>query len=154
MWYFRKHHPKFIAKKELSKNIPSLSFALRNGGHTFIDRKSGDAAVQEVYKLGETIEKNNWSVCIYPEGTRSYNGVVKRFQHGGTRSLITASPSALIVPLAIKNNYKLQPNKYFMFDLGVTMEFVVLEPIDPVDLTPEEAINKAELLIKQELKQA
>src|SRR5690606_20387554 len=31
-WYMRKHHPKFISKKELGKGIPSVSYNLRHGG--------------------------------------------------------------------------------------------------------------------------
>ena len=30
-WFFRKYNPKFVAKIELGKGIPSVSFNLRNG---------------------------------------------------------------------------------------------------------------------------
>ena len=30
MWYMRKHHTKFISKKELGKGIPSVSYNLRH----------------------------------------------------------------------------------------------------------------------------
>ena len=39
MWYLRKHHVKFVAKKELGKGIPSVSYNLRHGGSILIDRK-------------------------------------------------------------------------------------------------------------------
>ena len=29
IWYLRKHHPKFISKIELTKNIPSISYNFR-----------------------------------------------------------------------------------------------------------------------------
>ena len=40
MWYMRKHHTKFISKKELGKGIPSVSYNLRHGGSVLIDRKN------------------------------------------------------------------------------------------------------------------
>ena len=40
IWYFRRHHPKFVSKKELGKGIPSISFNLRHGGSILIDRKN------------------------------------------------------------------------------------------------------------------
>jgi len=154
VWNLKQFHPKFISKKELAKNIPSISYNLRHGGHFIIDRKSGTKAVHEVSKLGEVIEKNNWAACIFAEGTRSENGMVKRFQYGGIRSLLKASPSALIIPLAIENNYKLQPGKSFIIGLGVKMNFKILDPIEPGDCSPEELIDKTELAIKQALNQA
>ena len=39
-WFFRKHNPKFVSKKELGKGIPSVSFNLRYGGAALIDRNN------------------------------------------------------------------------------------------------------------------
>ena len=39
IFYLRKHHLKFVRKKELGKGIPSVSFNLRHGGSVLIDRK-------------------------------------------------------------------------------------------------------------------
>ena len=36
----RKHHVKFISKKEFGKGIPSVSYNLRHGGSVLIDRKN------------------------------------------------------------------------------------------------------------------
>ncbi|PTM02675.1 MAG: 1-acyl-sn-glycerol-3-phosphate acyltransferase, partial [Bacteroidetes bacterium] len=40
MWYLRKHHVKFVAKKELGRGLPSVSYNLRHGGSVLIDRKN------------------------------------------------------------------------------------------------------------------
>ena len=77
---FRKHHPKFIAKKELDKNLPSVSYNLQKGGSVLIDRRNGAQAIREIFKLGKYLELKNYSVCLFPEGTRSENGLVKPFQ--------------------------------------------------------------------------
>ena len=71
VWGFRKHYPKFISKIELAKGIPSISLNLRYGGSALIDRKNKSQAIREIIKLGQTIEKHNYSASIFPEGTRS-----------------------------------------------------------------------------------
>jgi 1-acyl-sn-glycerol-3-phosphate acyltransferase len=80
IWYFRKHFPKFIAKKELGKGFPSISYNLRHGGAVLIDRKDPIAAVSALEGFCDNIKKNRWSVVIFPEGTRSRNGQPKSFQ--------------------------------------------------------------------------
>ena len=37
-WTFRAHHPKYIAKVELGRGLPSISYNLRHGGSVLIDR--------------------------------------------------------------------------------------------------------------------
>lgn len=151
VWAFRKHHPKFISKIELAKNIPSISYNLRHGGSALIDRKNGAQSIRELLKLGEKIEKNNYSVCIFPEGTRSVDGKVKTFQAGGIRTLLKAAPSAVIVPFVIKGNSNLQPNKSLLMQLGVRLQYTVLEPIEPNGKSPEEIISQTENLIRKSL---
>ena len=48
IWYFRKHYPKFVSKKELGKGIPSISFNLKHGGAALIDRKDPKQALSEL----------------------------------------------------------------------------------------------------------
>ena len=36
IWYMRRYHPKFVAKKELAKGIPSISFNLRPVSYTHL----------------------------------------------------------------------------------------------------------------------
>ena len=75
IWGFRKHHIKFISKKELGRNLPSISYNLKKGGSVLIDRDSGAQAIREILRLGRLMEDKKYSVCIFPEGTRSRDGV-------------------------------------------------------------------------------
>ena len=102
-WYMRKYHPKFISKIELGKGIPSVSYNLRHGGAALIDRKNPRQSLPALMKFGEYIESNKRSAVIFPEGTRSKNGVPKPFQTKGLEILIKKIPSALIVPISINN---------------------------------------------------
>jgi len=49
VWGFRKHHAKFISKKELGKNLPSISYNLQKGGSVLIDRENGSQAIREIH---------------------------------------------------------------------------------------------------------
>lgn len=150
---FRKHHPKFVSKIELGKGIPSISYNLRMGGSALIDRKNGKQAIVEIAKLGKHIETENYSASIFPEGTRTKNGSIRRFQYPGIGMLTKTAPSAMVIPLAIKGNYELIKNGYFPLALGTKLTYTVLDPISPRGMEAKELADKLELLIKQELGQ-
>ncbi|MBU1012124.1 MAG: 1-acyl-sn-glycerol-3-phosphate acyltransferase [Bacteroidetes bacterium] len=149
-WLFRKNHPKFIAKKELEKYIPSISYNLRHSGAAIIDRKNPTQAIKEIIRLGRLIETNKYSACIFPEGTRSRTGKLRSFQSGGIKTLLKVSPSALIVPFAINGNYKLHRYGKYPLSFGETLKFTVLEPIEPNHILAEELVLK----IEQEISKA
>jgi 1-acyl-sn-glycerol-3-phosphate acyltransferase len=153
VWAFRKHHPKFISKIELGKGIPSISYNLRHGGSALIDRKNGGQSIKELIKLGQRIEKNNYCACIYPEGTRSKDGKVKKFQSGGVKTLMKASPSAVVVPFVIDGHHELH-KMGFPLTLGLTIRYRVLDPIEREGFSPEEIVDMAETRIKAALGQA
>ena len=151
IWLFRKNHPKFISKLELAKYIPSISYNLRHSGAALIDRKKGGQSIKEIIKLGRLIEKNNYSACIFPEGTRTKTGKLKRFQPGGIKTLLKAAPSALIVPFVINGNFNLYKYGNFPMSFGETLKYTVLGPIEPKNQSAEELIEKIEEAIKREL---
>ncbi len=151
---FRKHHPKFVAKIELGKGIPSISYNLRHGGSALIDRKTPRQAITEIMKLGKHIEKENYCASIFPEGTRSKDGKVKKFQHAGIASLLKYSPSALIVPYVIDGNSELMKNGKFPLTFGTKLTYTVLPAIDPADRDIKELTAEIEMKIKAELGQA
>lgn len=130
IWFLRKHHPKFVSKKELGKGIPSVSFNLRHGGSALIDRKDNKQALTEIAKLGTYIEKHNRSAVIFPEGTRSRTGHPKKFQPTGLKILMKKAPSALIVPISINNSWKLLRYGKFPYGLGSHLTFDIHSPIE------------------------
>jgi 1-acyl-sn-glycerol-3-phosphate acyltransferase len=143
IWFLRKNFPIFVSKQELSKGIPSISYNLRKSGAALIDREDGKQAVVEIAKLGKTIEENNFSACIFPEGTRSRTGTMKPFAVGGTAILMKKSPNALIVPVAIENVNKLNPKGYFPLVSFQKLVWTVLSPIERGNKTPEEVVEEA-----------
>ncbi len=148
IWGFRNHHPKFIAKIELGKGIPSVSYNLRYGGSVLIDRNKRRQAVQEVAKLGRYIEKNNYTASIFPEGTRTKDGKINPFKSAGVNTLLKVAPSAVVVPLVIDGNYELLKKGLYPMSFGVNIKYTVLDPVEPDNITAEELVMKTESLIR------
>ncbi len=151
VWAFRKHHPKFVSKKELGKGIPSISYNLRHGGSALIDRKNGRQSMMEIAKLGRHIEKENYSASIFPEGTRSKTGAVVTFQHPGIAALVKTAPSAMIVPLVIDGNSELTKRGSYPLQLGTKLTLTVLEPINPKGRDIKELTVEIEEMIREQL---
>ena len=129
MWYMRKHHPKFIAKQELGKGIPSVSYNLRHGGSVLIDRKNPRQSLPAIMKFGEYIEDTKRAAVIFPEGTRSKTGIPKPFQTKGLEVLIKKIPSGIIVPISINNSWKMLRYGKFPMGIGNHLTFTVHQPI-------------------------
>lgn len=148
---FQKNHPKFISKKELGKGIPSISYNLRHGGSVLIDRQNKSQSVKDILLLGKHIEQNNYSACIFPEGTRTKDGTVRTFMSAGIASLYKTAPSSLIVPFVIDGNYHLMKHGYFPMAFGTYLKYTVLDPIDPKGKDLAELTQKIEDQIRKEL---
>ena len=146
--YLKKQHPKFVSKIELGKGIPSVSYNLRHGGSVLIDRKDPRQSLTAIRDFGKYIEENNYAAVIFPEGTRSKDGVPKRFSENGLKMLTKFAPSAYVIPVSINNCWKL--NKYGMFPLevGVKVTFEFHEPIEASSLKFEDLFKKVESSIK------
>lgn len=144
IWYLRKHHAKFVSKKELGKGIPSVSFNLRHGGSVLIDRKDPKQALSVIRDLGVYIEKNKRSAVIFPEGTRSKTGEPKRFAESGLKILCKYAPSAYIVPISINNSWKMVRFGSFPMGLGNHLTFQIHEPIAVASDSFENIFRKTE----------
>jgi 1-acyl-sn-glycerol-3-phosphate acyltransferase len=150
-WYFRKFHPKFIAKKELGKGIPSVSYNLRHGGAALIDRKDAKQSIAAIIKFAKYIEKNKYAAVIFPEGTRSKTGKPKRFSISGLKTLVKFAPSAYIIPLTINNCWKLTKNGRFPLEIGQHITFEIHKPIKVTSLKFEDLFEKVENTIKKSI---
>jgi len=151
IWFMRKHHPKFISKKELGKGIPSVSYNLRHGGSVLIDRKKPKEAVAAIQKFGQYIEKNNRGAVIFPEGTRSRDGKPKPFQIKGLLALFAEIPSATVVPITINNSWKTIRYGKFPLGLGSHIKMKVHRPINVGDEEPMELIKIIEKQITDDI---
>ncbi len=148
IYFLRKYEGKFISKIELAKGIPSISFNLRHGGAANIDRKDPKQSIAEILKLAKKMKEYNWSVFIFPEGTRSRTGIVKTFAVGGIATILKKVPHALVVPVAIRNSWKMVRYGQFPLNTFIPMSWEVLPPIDPQGRPAEEVVAEAETAIR------
>jgi len=151
MWYFRLHHPKYVAKKELEKGIPSLSYNLRHGGSVLIDRNNPRQAITALKKFAQYIEKNNYAAIIFPEGTRSKDGTLLPFKDNGLKILVKYMPSAVIVPVSINNSWKVYQNGKFPLHLGDKITLTAHQPFEARKMNFKELIPHLENTIKSGL---
>ncbi len=106
-WYAHRKI-RFISKKELGRWVPLVSQVLRYQKHGLIDRKhSHSEAMQNIENLALRSPKEDLCPTIFPEGTRSKDGRVKKFFTGGTRRILDISPMP-VVALAMDGGWKLR----------------------------------------------
>lgn len=151
IWFLRAHYPKFVSKIELAKGIPSISYNLRHSGAALINRKDARQAITEISNLGKLINAKNFSAVIFPEGTRSKDGTIKRFSAGGITTLLKKAPNAVVVPIAINNVWKLNRCGKFPMSVGEHISWTVLPVIEAEGKEKEIVAAEAEDAIRAEL---
>ena len=121
--------PKYIAKKELSKWIPFVSYNLRRGGNAIIDRSAGREAVRVIRDFGKRCQERGVSAVIFPEGSRSRDGNLKEFKPLGTIQLMKAAPEMDVVPTTIDGSWHLLTNRMFPIPFGTVVRISFGKPI-------------------------
>lgn len=148
---FFSNFPKYIAKVELSKWLPSVSFHLRHGGHAIIDRKDRESAVKAIDKLGYEVIEHGFSAVIFPEGTRARKGVLNRFKPAGMVALLQQARHTPIVPVCVEGSWRLMDKNMLPLPYGLVLRAWIGDPIerrddeDPYELVArvERQINEA-----------
>ena len=92
-----------ISKIEL-KWIPFLGWAMQAAGHVFVDRRDHDRAMLSIEKINKSLLMTPRSILIFPEGSRTNDGSVKRFKSGGLG--LGISTQMPIVPIAIDGTFE------------------------------------------------
>ena len=128
----------FIAKKELFM-IPLFGWGMWAIGHTSIDRQNARKAHASIAKAIDRLRRENVSLILFPEGTRSKDGKVLDFK---TASFSLALQAGVrLVPIAIKGAIDRLPPKSSRIVPGR----VTLEIGDPIGVEELQGKSKAEL---------
>lgn len=151
IWHLRRYHPRFVAKKSLRHGIPSVSLVLRTGGSALIDRSNAKQALPQITALGRLVIERGCGACIFPEGTRARDGLMKPFKSAGVKALLEASPGVPVVPVAIDGAWKLMRFNWWPIPYGVQITLTVLSQVKRTELGEEEIIAKCEELIRNQL---
>jgi 1-acyl-sn-glycerol-3-phosphate acyltransferase len=121
---------RWLAKEELF-NVFILGRAMRAAGYIPIDRSDRKKAVESLHLAAEKV-KEGTSIVIFPEGTRSPDGVLQEFKKGGF--ILAIKSQQHLVPIAISGSYRvLRKRGVWMIQPGV-MDVTIDRPISTVDL--------------------
>ncbi|MBI4545747.1 MAG: 1-acyl-sn-glycerol-3-phosphate acyltransferase [Gemmatimonadetes bacterium] len=97
---------RFVAKRELEA-IPLFGRAWKAAGHISVDRGDRASAIRSLEQAGELIRRDNSSVVIFPEGTRTRTGQLLPFKKGAF--MLALHTGVEIVPVAIFGTRRILP---------------------------------------------
>jgi 1-acyl-sn-glycerol-3-phosphate acyltransferase len=136
-----------ILKRELLR-IPFWGWALRLQKPIAIDRSQPREAGKSLLTQGVARIREGISIFVFPEGTRSKAGEIRRFSRGGGKLAVRAG--APIVPIA-HNTGDCWPARAFLKYPG-SITVVIGEPIATTDKSANEVTEQAEQWIRQQFK--
>jgi len=98
-------HFKWIAKRELFR-VPIIGWNLMLNKHVPIDRNNPRSAVVMMQKALDHLKQGS-SMLVFPEGTRSEDGAIRRFKDGAF--LIAKKGEVAILPVVINGTLETMP---------------------------------------------
>jgi 1-acyl-sn-glycerol-3-phosphate acyltransferase len=104
-----------IFKKELAK-IPFFGWQLKMGPYVMIDRENFEKAMQSIEEAKEKMQKQNISIVVFAEGTRSKTGEIQPFKRGAFR--LATKVGYPIVPTTIVGSNKIMPKGTYKLKKG------------------------------------
>jgi 1-acyl-sn-glycerol-3-phosphate acyltransferase len=91
---------RFVAKRELGRGFPFVSYILRAQGHGLI-RRDGDSsqAMRSILRFARRCEREGTCPVIFPEGTRSRDGELGAFHTAGVRKILSETALPMVVAI-------------------------------------------------------
>jgi 1-acyl-sn-glycerol-3-phosphate acyltransferase len=114
----------WLAKEELFK-IPILGLAMLKAGYIPINRRDRRKALISMNTAAEVIRQGT-SVFIFPEGTRSADGVIGDFKKGGF--VLALKSHQPIVPVSISGSYRILQKKSWKIHPG-EIKLIISKPV-------------------------
>jgi len=130
---------KWIAKIELFR-LPYLGWLMKLAGDIPVDRGNRRSGAAMLFRSLHALSMH-CSVMFFPEGTRSPDGRVWRFNEGAFHLAIRAQVPVL--PVAVEGSYHCLPKKSWRFGPPHTVRIRVLAPVSTSGLTAADASGLA-----------
>ena len=138
----------FVSKKEVAR-FPFVGIIMRMGGCIFIDRSNTRSAIESI-KEGVEERRENYSIIVFPEGTRSNaKQGLKPFKKGCMH--IAMAAGIPIVPIGQSGARTLASGKSLVIKKGSPIYFEIGEPIS-TDMWNLENTEKQMELLQEEVK--
>ncbi len=135
----------YLAKKQLFQFKP-LGWFLRWNDVIELDRKTGLGGIKETLKR----LRNNESVLMFPEGTRSIDGELQPIKRGFCT--LVKKTKVPIVPVGLDGAFEAWPRNSILPNFGATIQVVFGNPIQPEqyrDLSDDELTELLNSKIKE-----
>jgi 1-acyl-sn-glycerol-3-phosphate acyltransferase len=124
---------RIVAKASLG-SFPFLGWHLHRTGHLLVNRKNPGADIVDKMKR---LTSEAHSLIVFPEGTRSIDGMVARFKKG---SFLAAIDAALpVVPVSVSGSRQVMKKGELVVRPGV-VRLTIHEPI------PTATVNRGEVI--------
>jgi 1-acyl-sn-glycerol-3-phosphate acyltransferase len=124
---------KWLAKRELF-SIPFFGWTMAAVGYISIDRGGSRDTVEAMNEAAQKI-RDGMSVVIFPEGSRSPNGLIQPFKKGGFTLAIKSKVP--IVPIAISGSRDIMPKDRLTAAPG-EIRMLVDRPVETVDCSSKD----------------
>jgi 1-acyl-sn-glycerol-3-phosphate acyltransferase len=125
---------KWVAKKELFK-LPFVGWMLQLAGDIRLDRQDRRSGARMLMAANKYLSQQ-CSVIFFPEGTRSPDGRVGRFNDGAFALAVKAQLPVL--PIVVDGSRNCLPKKSWKFGPAQTIRLTVLPPLDTAGMTMDE----------------
>ncbi len=132
---------RWLAKKSLFQ-IPFFGWALKAIGYIPVERENPRKGYESLLRAAEKV-KEGFSIVIFPEGTRSPNGVLLPFKTGGFVLAIKSGKS--VVAVAICGTRKVMPKGKLYVRPGL-VRLRIFPPIPTQGLSIREKTSLAQLV--------
>lgn len=129
---------RIIAKASLG-SVPFLGWHLRRTGHLLVDRRRPDHA--RILRKWKALVDDGLSLVIFPEGTRSRDGVVAPFKAGSV--LLAVEAQVPLVPVSIDGSRFVMRKGRLMTCPG-HVRLIVHPPVETAGLSVHDARSLSE----------
>lgn len=125
---------KWVGKKELF-DTPIIGWMMKLSGDIPVDRKNARSGARMLLTAMEYL-KNGCPVMFFPEGTRTKDGTVGRFNDGAFHLAIKAQVP--ILPIAVEGSHRCLPKHSWVFGEPASVKLKVFPPIDTTGMSSDD----------------
>lgn len=118
------HNFRWMMKKGL-ESIPLVGFSCKVSGHIYVDNSS-PGAIRRTMATAERQLAGGMSVVVFPEGSRTPDGRLKRFKRGAY--ILAEEFNLPVVPVTIDGAYRVMPRSAILPHWG-TIVLTIHKPI-------------------------
>jgi 1-acyl-sn-glycerol-3-phosphate acyltransferase len=132
-------HFKWVSKAELF-NIPLIGWNMSLNRYIKL-RRGNSRSIKEMYRACEKHLNEGSSIYLFPEGTRSETGEMRKFKEGAF--VLAKRLNRPILPMVINGSRTAVPKNSLNFHGKTRIEVTVLPPVTPGDLQEQTASDLA-----------